>query len=670
MMKRIFFALTFVVSISAHASNTAYSLFPIAAVFATKSNDSNGVEKSRIDSDFSTAVPGETGGKLFESKFRIAFPDAVATIDNANKRRTFAVSLQIARASKYLVSKPNGTTDVYLPLTGSIYFTNVMTGEVLYTLTRTETKVASLTSNGSAIGSEKIQSLFRENFSELIDSLIRDTQSQFKPSTISATVRGEWKGLAILDKGREHGLGREDTLLDKDGNEILIISSGPSYAIAKVQLGVFKKNVVFSKISNQTLAEIRKPRVLPLVEKSPGDFPDQTLIQLFSDALGSKSGVSLIPVNRTYQAVLNTVASKVNISQEQIRQRELPNLFFRLKVPDPIEYEVPTNLSHKTKRIYEARAIAELVDRSGRILYAGIGRNRIEDEITSGIGFSPAARREVVIKNALIDLAMRFSTEMKFADAEVTVTNVGKEITLKDPSGMLAKGANWRTYRNIGKIEGISSDVRVPTWEISVSDVSADKAIAVLDLPVVEGAPEPATGDVVFLNGVSGDNLITRKRFTSCEAQKLGAVEVPAYGELALNIFAARFKANYFSKGLGDKVNELIRAGSGFKSDFKVENISADYCVEPVYRIDITEQKCVSEACADVATIRLTYRIYSDGPTKEVKVKQGLELKLTTGMLPKATNSSARMSALQDDMVDDLIQLNTSIISTLSKEIY
>ena len=145
---------------------------------------------------------------------------------------------------------------------------------------------------------------------------------------------------------------------------------------------------------------------------------------------------------------------------------------------------------------------------------------------------------------------------------------------------------------------------------------------------------------------------------------------MPGYSDLAQNIFAARFKANYFSKGLGDKVNELIRAGSGFKSDFKIENPSADYCVEPVYRIDIAEQKCASESCADVATIRLTYRIYSDGPTKEIKVKQGLELKLTTGMLPKATSSSARMSALQDDMVDDLIQLNTSIISTLSKEIY
>jgi hypothetical protein len=649
------------------AADSGYKLFPVAAMFATTDGVSG---SSRIDADFTSGVSGALGGKFFEEKFRATFPDAVGIIDNANKRRTFAVSLQIARASKYVVQKPDGTDDIYLPITGSIYFTNVITGEVLYTLTRTEIKLASLTREAAASGSGRVRALFRENFEELVGSLIKDAHAQFRPTTISAVIRSEWKGLVILDGGREQGISREDTLIDPQGNELLILSAGPSYSIGKRQLGTLSRAVAFSKISNQTLAEIRKPRVLPIVERAPPDFPEQTLIQLLSDALGAKSAISLIPVNRTYQAVLTTVAAKTNISQEQIRQRELPNFFFRLNIPEPIEYEVPTNLSHKTRHVYEAMALAELVDRSGRVLYAGIGRNRIEDEVTAGISFNVASRREVVIKNAVIDLANRFGTEMKFSNAEVAVISGGKEITLQDNHGMLSKGANWRVYRSLGQLEGIKGEVRVPTWEISVSEVSAGQATAVLDLPVVEGAPEPAVGDVVFLNGISGDSLLTRKRFGPCPDKKLGSIEIPGYGDLAQSIFASNFKAAYFSRGLGVRVADLVRAGSGFKSDLKLTEPAVDYCVEPVYQVDLIEPKCEGDACADVSAIRLGYRIRSVDATGEIKARQGLETKMTSAMLPKATPSNAKSSALRADMLDDFLKLNSSLIRGLTKEAY
>jgi hypothetical protein len=654
-------------SVSAIGAEGSYKLFPVAAVFSTSSNDPG---DSKIDSDFSAAVSGEDGGKYFDESFRAAFPGSVANIDNANKRRTFVVSLQIARASKYVVGKPDGTDDVYLPLTGSIYFTNVITGEVLYTLTKTEIKFATVTHEASANGSRRVQALFRENFEELVSTLIKEAVGQFHPSIISAVVRSEWKGLAILDGGREQGISREDTLVDPQGNELLVVSAGPTYSIGKMQLGVISRGSTFSRVSNQTLAEIRRPRVLPIVENAPRDFPEQTLVQLLSDSLGAKSAISLIPVNRTYQSVLTTVASKIDISQEKIRQRELPNFFFRLNIPEPIAYEVPTNLDYKTRRVYEAIAIAQMVDRSGRVLYSGIGRNRIEDEVTSGIAFNDSARKEVVIKNALIDLANRFGSEMKFSDAELAVKTGGKEITLQDDLGMLSKGASWRVYRSIGKQDGINGDVRVPTWDISVTEVSSGQANAILDLPIVDGAPEPAIGDVVFLNGVTGSGLVTRKRFGPCPEQKLGAIGIPGYGELAQSVFASNFKAPYFSRGLGVKISELVSAGSGFKSDLAVTDVPVDYCVEPAYRVDTGEAKCSGDACGDVATIRLTYRIRIGVAAGEIKVRQGLESKLTAGMLPKATPLAARASALQADMRDELLKLNSSIVSGLLKEVY
>ncbi len=654
--------------IPAWAADSEYKLFPVAGVFVAKGNDQS---SSRIDRDFSVAVPGERGGKVFEDKFRSAFPDSSTAITDGNKRRTFAVSLQIARASKYIIKKPDGTDDVYLPISGSIYFTNLLTGEVLYTLNKTEIKVATLKSNSAGDGSIRVRELYKENFEELIDSLVRDAKNQFHPSTISAEVKSEWQGMAILAGGREQGISREDTLVDQKGNELLVLSSGPTYSIAKVQLGSFKNGDSYSKVSNQTLAEIRKPRVLAIIDKAPNDFPEVTLVQLLSDALGSKSSISLVPVNKTFQAVLTTFASKVDISQEKVRQRELPNFFYRLTIPEPIEYEVPTNLSHKTRRVYEAFALGSLVDRSGRVLYAGIGKNSIEDEVTTGISFNSAARREILIKNALVDLANKFAAEMKFSDAEIPVISASPGfVTIDDKHGMLSKGSNWRVYKSIGNVNGIKGDVKVPTWEISVQEVINTQAQALIDLPLADGVPMPASGDVVFLNGVSGDGYITRKRFTACPEQKLGTIAIPGYGDIAQNIFSSKFKGAYFTVGLSEKVSDLVRSGSGFKSDLKIPLISADYCVEPVYRVDMAEPKCEGDSCAEIANMRLTYRIRIGNQAGEIKVRQGLETKMTSAMLPKKSSPAAKSSALLADLLDESVSLNLGIIPSLLSESY
>ena len=646
-------------------AENAYTLYPVAGMFTASGGT---VDSSRLDADFTASTT--TGGQIFSEKFRAAFPESIAKITDENKRRTFAVSLQIARASKYVVAKPDGTDDVYLPVTGSIYFTNMLSGEVLYTVTQTDIKQVTLRHDATSAGSPKIQALFRENYEGLVGSLIALARTQFKPANISAVVKGEWKGLAIVDGGSKQGINREDTLSDPQGNELRVLSTGPSYAVAHLELGKFQRGGVFSKVSNQTIAEINKPRVLPIVERAPADFPEQTLIQLLSDSLGAKSAISLILVNPTFQNVLTTVAGKADISQEVIHRRELPNFYFRLSIPDPIEYEVPTNLSHKTRRVYEAIALAQLVERNGRVLYAGMGKSRIEDEITSNIGFNSAARREVVIKNALLDLATKFGAEMKFTEAEATVTSGGKEIAIRDNLGILSKGASSRVYRSIGKVDGIANEVRVPIWEINVTDASDGIAKAIADLPVVEAAPEPATGDVVFLTGTTSEGMITRKRFAPCAEQKLGAVDVAGYGDIAQNIFASRFKGPYFTRGLGAKAAELIRAGTGFKADAKITDTPADYCVEPVYRIDMADPLCASDACADTLMVRLTYRIRFGDAAGEIKVRQGLEAKMTTAYVPKATPAFAKKSVLQADLLDEILKLDSGIVQGLNKETY
>ncbi len=645
-------------------------LYPVAAVFSVGGTRA----PSRIDNDFTAALPSAQTGNEFAKSIRLAFPDTVAAITDENKRRTFTVSLQVARASKYLIDKKDGTLDVYLPITASIYFTNLMTGEVLFTATRTHITQGTFIRKDIETGSPKIQALYRSSFNELYGELIKEAREKFQPHTIHASVRGEWKGLAILDSGSQSGIRRGDSLQDASGVELQVISAGPTYAIASKQLGEFKPGTAFAKVTNQTLAEINRPRVLPLIERTPADLPAETILQLFSDALGSKAPISLIPVNPTFAQVLQTASANSSISQQVIYKRELPGFFLRLKVSDPVEYEIPTNLAYKTRRVYEAMALADLVDREGRVLFSGYGINRIEDEVVSGIAFNPAARREVVIKNALLDLANRFAREMKFENAQLPVISAitsEREFGLQDTHGMLTKGSNWRVYRSIGNIPGISGPVSVPTWEIRVAEVSGEKARAVLDMPIVEGAPEPAMGDVVFLDGVAGSQLITQKHFGLCPEQKLGAIEIPYYGDLAANVFAASVHVPYFSPGLAQKVNELVSSGSGFRANAAFKESGIDYCVEPVYRIDSVGSKCEDSFCRETAMVRLTYRIRTGGiATGEIKARHGLEMRVTSAGISKTASDEVRMNALKSDVIVEIIKMNSQIGAILNRENY
>lgn len=664
-MKGWLFALGlgFVVTLTCRAEG-AYGLYPVPGLFVVGAQD----KQTRIDADFTAGVRNGEAGQDFAARIREAFPESVSAINDSNKRRTFAVSLQIARASKYIVDKPDGTLDAYLPVTASIYFTNLMTGEVLYTLTRTEISVATLVRADAAVGSSKVQALFLANFRELLSSLIIEAREKFQPRTLTATVRGNWKGLALLDGGSHDGIKRDDRLLDSSGNELNVVSAGPTYAVARVELGSFKTGSVFSKVTNQTLAEIRRPRVLPLVERKPDDMPKENLLQLFSDALGAKAAINLVPINSTFTQVLQAASATSAISQQMIYQRELPSYFIRLHVGDPVEYEVPTNLAYKTRRHFEAAAFAQLVDIKGRVLFSGMGRNHIEDEVTAGVSFNSAARREVVVKNALQDLANRFANEMKFVDAQQAVVSGGENFTIQDTQAVLTRGDSWRVYRSIGKVAGIKGDIWVPTWDFNVSDIKGDNAQGQVSLEVVAGAPLPAVGDTVFLNGVPGGSLITRKRFGSCPVQKLGTLELVDYGELASHLFATSVHASYFTSGLGEKLRKLLPPGSGFKSDIKFEEPTTDYCVEPVYRIDSIGTQCEKEVCRDAATVRLTYRIRQSSAAGEIKFRQGLEARITASGVPKSTSEAVRTQVLRSDIFDDIVKLNVQIGASLNKE--
>ena len=61
----------------------------------------------------------------------------------------------------------------------------------------------------------------------------------------------------------------------------------------------------------------------------------------------------------------------------------------------------------------------------------------------------------------------------------------------------------------------------------------------------------PRAGDVVLVDATSGTRTASRRRFGACgPAVQLGAIEVPGFGELAINAFARGFRAPFYSNAL------------------------------------------------------------------------------------------------------------------------
>jgi hypothetical protein len=649
--------------LSAGAAQAApgLQLYPVKGVFFPSEEG-----PSRIDADFRSMI--EAGEQpYFATKFREKFPEAAKTIAEGTQRRTFAVSLQIARASRYTVAKTNGTVDMYLPVTASVYFTNVMTGEVLYAATRTTIKMVNVMPENAKAGGDKTKSLFADTFHGVVDDLIGDAKERFKPQTVSAKVEKEWKGVAILGGGTNDGLRRDDTLTDEKGNELKVLHAGPDYAVASPTLGTFSKGTVFAKASNGTLAEIQKPRMLPLIEQAPAGFPEESLVQLFGDALGAAAPVSLVPVNRTYAEVVKALSTQIDLSKEKLTQRELPAFFVRLRVPDPITYERATKVDYMTGRITDALAYAEVVDRSGRVLYAAQGRDHIEDEVVNGQALNLEARQEIAIKNALLALAKRFGAEFKLKTAQFELAEAGALPSVKDENGLLAAGAMVHAFKKIGKV-GNAKDVLVPTWELSVAVPGEEKTELSPTFPLINDAPELAKGDVLIVEGASGVDA-RRRRFGTCgPAEKLGTVEVPGYTELAFNLFAQGYKVPFYAGGLAATVRALVHGGTGFKEDIKFAEPKVDYCIQPVYRISTGEPKCSGKTCSETATVKLSYRVRPPGGGGEVKASVGMESKMTASALPTAASAESKAIALQADLVDEILKVAPAAAAGLAEK--
>ena len=194
----------------------------------------------------------------------------------------------MVRASRYMVNKGT-TTDIFLPLTVSLKFTNILSGEVLFTRSHTEIQPASFLA--ADLESDATKDVLRKHYQELLktslENVIKAASQHFQPAQISTTVQKVWKGYVILGKGLDAGIGNNDELVQSDGSSIRVIHAEANYAVAIPILGKdIHKDAVFEKIATSTRNAVRKPKALLADIHVPAGYSKNLVEQLFSDNLG------------------------------------------------------------------------------------------------------------------------------------------------------------------------------------------------------------------------------------------------------------------------------------------------------------------------------------------------------------------------------------------------
>ncbi len=196
---------------------------------------------------------------------------------------------------------------------------------------------------------------------------------------------------------------------------------------------IFDKETVFEKIATSTRNAVRKPKALLADIHVPAGYSKNLLEQLFSDNLGD-AAFTLIPINARFSQLSQAISQETELSQDHIAGldsgksandnfRPLPELFLRISVAEPLVYSITSSTGEVQHRVVESRVYGDMLDNTGRVVFATQAKDRIEENIPSGIGFDTESRIEVATKNALLELAKQFTGNVKFNRFSLKVDN-------------------------------------------------------------------------------------------------------------------------------------------------------------------------------------------------------------------------------------------------------
>ncbi len=575
------------------------SVYPVHDVFVAPT--ANTAFRAALSKDGSDKGDRIAGTQAFLDEFTLNFPHVAQTIDNGNKYSTLAAYIRIPRASLYVVPKTDQLLDMYLPITMNLTFANMVTGESLYSYTYTYYGRYVTTKAEADSGGQKIVDIYRENYQDLLKKVIAQAKKDFVPFSISAIVKKEWAGDYVLDKGSDAGVAKGDVLVDQHKGQISVVYASRKYCVAQKLLGDPQKDSVFSKFSNQSIDELKKPKVMLLKNKNgeafiaSGSVPDDVVYQLFVDALGKKSAFSLVSVDPHFYESQRSVIEQTGLTQEVTQARELPDYFLKLSSFGPFYVKSPTNKSYASVDTYTVIVCANLLDGTGRALYGACVDDKITDEVYGAIRFPNESREEVIIKNAVIKLADELTKNVKFkaiADQLPVVKTGGDSITVEDKQGVLVIGQVVTVFRKLGRISGIDEDVHVPIWQASIGTKNDGSAVASKVLDLLPKASAPEKGDEVFVDSFAVTASDSAKTVDMCPGGPAMEGDYGLAGAERLFPFLVSQQMKYpfyDTKNFFEAVDLYNNdAGFGFKRKMRPSENKGTYCVEPVVRITTT----------------------------------------------------------------------------------
>lgn len=584
-------------------------IFPLPAVFIS--------DQAKLESDFLKALSLNSSGTdrdyaigKFNETFRKHFNNVAPTIDSKNKYRTFVAYLQIPRVSKYTVKKSEQLVDLYMPMTMTIGFANLVTGEILYTYTYTHYAKYGTTADAAGSQNLEVVKLYQETFDDLLEQVISSAKANFNPRAIQTTVQDDWKGLYVLDKGTRSGVVKGDTLTDDQGQMLSIVHAEEEFAVGQPLLGEPKDDSIFSKYANEDIAEIKKPKIMLLNDIAIGGedaAPGRKAMvyQLFVNALGKKATFSLLSLDKSFYDVQRAVVETTKLENKVTQQRELPDYFLSLYIQGPFFKSLPTNKPDVTVDEYTVRACGDFMDGGGQVVYGKCVEEVISDQVVAEIRFPRSAREEIAIKNALVKLADDFIQNVKFTSFSLPVSATGDGgVTIEDKPGALANGLVVTAYHSLGKISGVNGEVRIPVETLQVSSAGGDQAQAMSVMKLNGDVPATSSGDIMLLQAMqqSGGGTV-KKKVTLCKQSVNPGFDDEVrrlfYYAVVEGIPYPFYETSMLRNTLGSLQEYGFKPWRGTLSD------EAEYCIEPVVKIDSKPQDDQTVKCSLVTGIRL-----------------------------------------------------------------
>ena len=560
-------------------------------------------------------------------------------------QQTLVASLHLSRADMWTIDKGR-SVDIFLPFTLTVNFTNAASGEVVFTQSETVIPQGTFT---KADGIGEARSQLAVQLTKAITALVDKAAAGYKPYPIVAKVRGKVGDKSyVIDKGRLAGIRAGERI----GADAKVEFADANYAIVRAGLFPLEVDGEISKSAAAPVAALARPSVFVVLADAPQDKSASYLRLLFEQRLGQGNALTVMPGNDSFTTIRKLMLEKSAAPSSDLTDRPLPEYLMRVQVYNLPATKLDTNLPNIRMHSYQAYATAEIVDRSGRVVFATFADNRIDDQVAA---FGEDARHDTVISNALQQLADKVSTGFKPQQLRLPLKGNGASFSLNDPAGNVSDRAVGVVLRKKGGVSGIGGDVWTPVGNYrldgSLSDGLILRQIGLGDIKLREG-------DVCsFDSGTSP--VLSRQSYSQCASVPLPDLQVEPrlLVTLASNRFMSHFQAPVYLSGFGPILQNYM-------DDFSQERLQeltvlnrpdADRCFAPVVRVtsgaDIEGKGGTVTPTATVATGFML----KAGETR--LAASGTQLQLKGSTLPQTALPADRNVALVRDASSVVIQL-------------